>query len=75
MLNGTSNEYTLQPVYNVNGLIGLITELSQVFRAIYDTNAQQFVYTGENIDIANNNISLKSPFKKQRNRVKFKSIR
>ena len=31
ILNNTSNEYTLQGVYNANGFIGSITELSQVF--------------------------------------------
>ena len=30
ILNNTSNEYTLQGVYNVNSYIGSITELSQV---------------------------------------------
>ena len=64
MLNGTSNEYDLQTVYTVNILIGIITDLSQVFLAICDTNAQPFVYTGsENIDITNNNISLQFPIK------------
>ena len=59
MLNGTSNEYDLQSVYNGNGFIGIITELSQVYVAIYDTNAQPFVCTGsEHIDITNNQISL-----------------
>ena len=62
MLNGTSSEYDLQPVYNVNGFIGIINDLPQICSAIYDTNAQPFVYTcSENIDITNNNISLKSP--------------
>ena len=51
-LNGTSNEYTLQSVYNVNGFIGNLAELSQVFLAIYDISAQPFVYTGsENIEL------------------------
>ena len=31
ILNNTSNEYTLQGVYNANSYIGSITELSQVF--------------------------------------------
>ena len=38
-LNYTSNEYDLQSVYNGNSYIGTITELSQVFVAIYDTTA------------------------------------
>ena len=42
----------------------MITELSQVNLAIYDTNAQPFVYTGsENIDITDNQISLHFPIK------------
>ena len=35
ILNNTSNEYTLQGVYNANSHIGTITELSQVYLAIY----------------------------------------
>ena len=31
IVNGTSNEYDLQSVYNVNKFIGAKTELSQVF--------------------------------------------
>ena len=63
-MNGTSNEYDLQSVYNGNGFIGIITELSQVYVIIYDTNAQPFVYTGsENIDITDNQISLNFPTK------------
>ena len=56
ILNNTSNEYTLQGVYNANSDIGSITELSQVFLAIYDTGS-------ENIDITNNGISLNFPLK------------
>ena len=64
ILNHTSNEYTLQSVYNGNGFIGTITELPQVYLAIYDTNAQPFVHTSnENIDI-DNQISLNSPIRK-----------
>ena len=37
MLNGTSNEYTLQGVYNANGSLGAVADLSQVFLEIYDT--------------------------------------
>ena len=49
---------------NGNGFIGMVTALQQVYLAIYDTNAQPFVYTGsENIDITYNQISLNSPIK------------
>ena len=34
ILNNTSNEYDLQSVYNGNPYIGIITDLSQVFRDI-----------------------------------------
>ena len=58
--NNTSNEYTLQGVYNANSYIGSITELSQVFLAIYDTTVSPQTYTGsENIGITNNWVSLK----------------
>ena len=64
MLNGTSNEYDLQSVYNVDGFLGVITELSQVCLAIYDTDIIPFPYTGsENIDITYNKISLNLPVK------------
>ena len=64
ILNGTSNEYDSQSVYNGNGFIGIITELSQVYLAIYDTNMNPFSYTGsEYIDITNNQISLNFPMK------------
>ena len=57
--NGTSNGYNLQSVYNGTGFIGIIIDLSQVFLAICDTNAQPFTYTGsEHIDITNNQVSL-----------------
>ena len=46
LLNGTSNEYDLQSVYKANIFIGAITDLSQVFVAIYDTNIQPSTYTG-----------------------------
>ena len=62
MLNGTPNESDLHSVYNGKGFIGIKTPLQDVYLAIYDTNAQPFVYTGsENIDITNNRISLNSP--------------
>ena len=62
ILNNTSNEYDLQSVYNGNSYIGMITELPQVFLAIYDTTVSPSTYTGsENIDITNNEISLNFP--------------
>ena len=64
ILNSTSNEYTLQGVYTANGFIGSISELQQVFLAIYDTGISSYTYTGsENINITNNEISLTSPLK------------
>ena len=64
ILNNTSNEYDLQSVYNGNSYIGIITELSQVFLAIYDTSISPSTYTGsENIDITDNQISLNFPLK------------
>ena len=64
ILNNTSNEYTLQGVYSANSYIGSITELSQVFLAIYDTPISPSTYTGpENIDITVNQISLNVPLK------------
>ena len=63
-LNNTSNEYTLQGAYNANSYIGSITDLSQVFLAIYDTAVSPRIYTGsENIDTTNNEISLSFPLK------------
>ena len=63
-LNNTSNEYTLQGVYTANAYIGSITELQQVFLAIYDTAVSPFTYTGsENIDITDKQISLDFPLK------------
>ena len=64
MLNGTSNEYDLQSVYTANRFLGVITELSQIFLAIYDTTISPYSYTGsENIDITDNIISLECPLK------------
>ena len=64
ILNNTSKEYDLQSVYNGNSYIGIITELQQVFLAIYDTGSSPAAYTGgENIDITNNEISLNLPLK------------
>ena len=37
ILKNTSNEYTLQGVYTANSYIGTITELQNVFLALYDT--------------------------------------
>ena len=63
ILNNTSNEYTLQGVYNANSYIESVTDLSQAFLAIYDTTVSPQTYTGpENIDITNNEISLNFPF-------------
>ena len=60
--NNTSNEYDLQYVYNGNSNIGIITDLSQVFSMIYDTETSPYNYTGsENIDITDNQISLNVP--------------
>ena len=64
ILNNTSNEYTLQGVYNANSYIGSITELSQVSLAIYDTTVSPQTYTGSgNIDITSNGIPINSPLK------------
>ena len=46
VLNNTSNEYTLQGVYNASSYIGGITELPHVFLAIYDTTVSPQTYTG-----------------------------
>ena len=64
ILNNTSNEYDLQSVYNGNGFLWIITKLSQVFLAIYDTSISSHTYTSnENIDITNSQISLQLPIK------------
>ena len=64
ILNNTSNEYDSQSVYNGNSYIGIITDLSQVFLAIYDTTVSPQTYTGsENVDITDNRISLNFPLK------------
>ena len=63
-LNNTSNEYDLQSVYNGNGFLGIITNLQQVFLAIYDTGMSSHTYTGsENMDITDNQIPLNFPLK------------
>ena len=62
ILNGTSNEYDLPSVYIVNGIIVIITELQQVFLAIYDTGIIPCSHTGsETIDITDNQIPLNFP--------------
>ena len=62
ILNSTSNEYTLQGVYNANSYIGTITQLQEVYLALYDTSTNPQSYTGsENILITNNEISLNFP--------------
>ena len=62
--NGTSNEYDLQSVYNGNGFIGIISDLSQVYLTMYDTAISPYTYTGsENIDITYNQSSLTFPLK------------
>ena len=62
ILNNTSNEYTIQGVYNANGFIGSTTELPQVFLAICDTGISSYTFTGsENIDITNKEMSLTFP--------------
>ena len=61
VLNGSSNEYDLQSVYNGSGFIGIITELTQVYLNIYDngTATSSNDYTGsENIVIDDRVISL-----------------
>ena len=60
ILNNTLHEYGLQSVHNGNGFLGIITELLQVSLAIYDTGMSSHTFTGnENIDITDNQISLK----------------
>ena len=64
ILNNTSNEYTLQGVYNASPYIGSITELSQVSSALYDTSISPTTCTGsEHIDITDNKISLNVPLR------------
>ena len=65
VLKNTSNEYTLQGVYTANSYIGTINTLQDVYLALYDTGGlPPNTYTGsENIDITDNQISLKFPIK------------
>ena len=57
-----TNTYTLQGVYTANGFIGSISELQQVFLAMYDTAVSPHTYTGsKNIDITDSQISLIFP--------------
>ena len=59
ILTNTNKEHDLQSVYNGNGFICTIAELSQVYLAIYDIPIEPITYTSsENIDITNNQISL-----------------
>ena len=44
ILNNTSNEYDLQSVYNGNGFLGTITDLQQVFLAIYGTGMSSYLH-------------------------------
>ena len=49
-------------MYIGNSYIGVFTELSQVFLAMYDTGISSYTYTGsENIHIISNEISLTFP--------------
>ena len=58
-MDNTSNEYTLQGVYNANGFLGTISALQDVYLALYDTDMFPFPYTGsEHIVITDNQISL-----------------
>ena len=62
ILNNTSNEHDLQSVYNGNGFLGIITDLSHISLAIYDTGMSSHTYTGsENTGITYTQISLKFP--------------
>ena len=63
-MNNTSNECTVQGADTANGFIGSITELQQVFLAIYDTSVSPYSYSGsENTDITDNRIPLNFPLK------------
>ena len=51
-------------MYDASSVLGVITDLSQVYLAMYDTSLSPFTCTGsENIDITDNNISLNLPMK------------
>ena len=59
MLNGTSDEYDLQSVYDGNGFLGITSDLSQVYLTMYDATVSPYTCTGsENITITYNEISL-----------------
>ena len=59
ILNNTLDEYDLQSVYKGNVFLGITTEFSQVFLAIYGTGISSHTYPGsENIGITGNQISL-----------------
>ena len=58
MLNNTSNEYDLQSVYNGNGLLGIISDLSQVYSTMYGTTVSPHNYAGSaHIGITSNEVS------------------
>ena len=58
-LNNTSNEYTLQVVYDTNGFYRKYHRIITSILAIYDTTVPPYSYTGSgNIDITDDQISL-----------------
>jgi len=58
ILNNGSNEYTIHQVYIANSYIGTITELSQVFLAMYDSEVIiKDYYTKSEIDELDNELS------------------
>ena len=64
ILNNTSNEYDLESFYNGTGFLGIITELPQVFLAIYDTGISSHTHTcSENIDMTDKSNIVKVPHK------------
>ena len=55
ILNGASNGYDIQPVYNGNDFLGITVKLAQVSLVVYDTTIQPCTYTGsENVGITDN---------------------
>ena len=62
LLNGTSNTYDLQSVYNGNEVLGIMSDSSQVYLTMYDTAISPYTYTGNgNIDVTDNEVSLTFP--------------
>ena len=58
ILNNGSNEYTINQVYIANSYIGTITELSQVFLAMYDSEVIiKDYYTKSEIDDLDDELS------------------